>query len=192
MKVLLYVIVLGVVLLSASLLLQPQANGFDKSAAWNAVLKDVQESYPQSDKTVTPIKIEQSPSSEWKIDAKVSLQPHSACPTVFVRHYNLNPIRYREEQVTRNCEVGGAITFEEEAIIASGKSPEAKAAAAKGGEAYATFVASDKFQSSAFSGFLIAAPAVSQQNVWIVEWKVPNEASVLVAIDGNANIIKSG
>ncbi len=57
---------------------------------------------------------------EWTAVAKITLSPHSQCPTVLIRTYQLLPIRHGlDKVVTQNCQTGSPIAFEEEAIIAS-------------------------------------------------------------------------
>jgi len=58
--------------------------------------------------------------NQWTVVVKITLSPHSECPVVLIRTYQLLPIRHGlDKGATENCVVGAPIVFEEEAIIAS-------------------------------------------------------------------------
>ena len=193
-KVIVLVGVLLVLFLALASMSQPLVIN-EKQSAIDFVLKDVSGTYPNATIQVTNAEMV---GNRWKVDVKISLDAHTACPTVFVRNYELLPIYFREQQRIKDCKVTGSIVFEEEAVAASAKSGAASAAAAQGALGYATYVSMASIEE--FRNCTTCSPAfpdrfkdllgsIAPQNAWVVEWKSPANPDVLIALDERGEIL---
>jgi len=193
-KTIVLVGVLLVLFLALASMSQPPAIN-EKQSAIDFVLKDASGTYPNATIQVTNAEMV---GSRWKVDVKISIDAHTACPKVFVRNYELLPIYFREEQRIKNCVVSGSVVFEEEAVAASAKSSAASAAAAQGALGYATYVSKEAMETAAncttcpapYSPAVAAAiQGIAPQNTWVVEWKSPGAQSVFVVLDERGGIL---
>lgn len=130
---------------------------------------------------------------EWIAIAKITLSPHSQCPTVLIRTYQLLPIRHGvDKTVTQNCRIGSPIAFEEEAIVASRAALGAGLAA--NGYACGYRLPLDQAQASAYcadadiaaiNSFASSAPNAK----WVAEWRSSGETK-FVALDELGKVLK--
>ncbi len=136
----------------------------------------------------------------WKAKVKISFDPHSACPRVIIRNYELKPsismsLPYRESELFKNCSSGGYIFHEypEMAIVASENSPDVRAFAESGAKGYASFFPREKILSfncstkncSQAQAFLFSFPP---QNIWLVSW-IKGNSTFLVALSEYSDIL---
>lgn len=161
----------------------------DKEKALMFVKEDIIHSYPNS--LIRFVSAEES-NGVWRVSAKITLDAGKACPTVYVRDYELMPIRFKEKTLIKNCVVSGPIFLEEEALVISGKLPEVQRILGEGGSGSASFYYSDRVKelqstSSDLGKFLVGLDA---KNVWIVDW-VSSSSRVLVALSEDGKVIKS-
>lgn len=146
--------------------------------AMNAVKKDVQRYYPGAEVTVLTPVVELGNSS-WKINVKITIKDslNACCPKVILRYYELLPIRFHEELITRQCSAGKPLVYEEEAVIAAGKSPEISREFCfkKGVQASALFYKAERVREMQKCTAECTDPekAVSKmpvQDLWVVQW----------------------
>ncbi len=134
-------------------------------------------------------------SGQWSAAAKITLQPHSACPTVYLREYSLLPIRHGVDKVvTENCRPSTVLAFEEEAIIASRSVPEVASLLPSGPYACgfalplnASAIAEycPKVSIAALTSF---AQSLSSNAAWIAIWQASGQ-TLFVALDTNGNAV---
>jgi len=187
------VVLLLVLFLALGFFSKPPASG-EKESAIDFALKDATSAYPNA--SIRAINAERA-GNKWKVDVKIVMNGHSACPTVFVRKYELFPIFFREEQIIKNCAVSGTLVFEEEAVAVSAKAGLGSAAAARGALGYATYFSKDALEGTvnctscpqvlppAVAGVLEGVPP---QNLWVVEWR-DADSSVFVALSEKGGVL---
>jgi hypothetical protein len=90
------------------------------------VLQDAQSSFTGQDVAfaVNSISYDNS-SGQWEATVKITVNPHSQCPTVYERYYYLLPLRHDlDKLVTGNCQTSSVVAIEEEAIVDSRSYPQ--------------------------------------------------------------------
>lgn len=190
------VILAFVVLLSIALTQPPALKS--KEEAVRFVLEDLNSDpalAPGSERFFTPFSANYSNSTgQWTVVVKITLNPHSECPTVLIRSYQLLPIRHGlDKAVTQGCTTGEPIVFEEEAIIASRPALQSDFTARAYAcgyklpidEAQALAYCADA-DADALKAFAASAPGAA----WLAEWRVGGETK-LVALDGQKRILKT-
>lgn len=136
-----------------------------------------------------------SASKQWSASAKITLSPHSACPTVYIREYDLLPLRHGVDKVvTDNCRRATSIAFEEEAIIAGRSTPPVQAILFAG--PYACGFALP-LNASAVSPYCPRVNAISlaafagslpSSAMWLTSWATGTQ-TVFVALDKDGNLV---
>lgn len=130
---------------------------------------------------------------QWTAIVKITLSPHSQCPTVLIRTYQLLPIRHGlDKTVTQNCQVGSPIAFEEEAIIASRAALEASfvsRAYACGYRLPFDAQTAREYCNDADEVAVNALAAGTPGAKWAAEWRVEGETK-LVAMDELGKVVK--
>ncbi len=132
---------------------------------------------------------------QWTAVMKITLAPHSQCPTVLIRAYQLLPIRHGlDKTVTRDCSLGEPIAFEEEAIIASKKALSAEFVSRAYACGYKLPLEEKAVKEycadadlAALQGFASDAPGAK----WIAEWRANGERK-LIALDNLGKVLKAG
>ncbi|MBI5228877.1 hypothetical protein HY991_02115 [Candidatus Micrarchaeota archaeon] len=162
------------------------------------VKKDAQSSYPGASVTVLPpIGFSGNGSDAWKINIKITVEDplNACCPKVFVRYYELMPLRFRSETITKGCTAGKPILYEEEAIIASGKSKqiENQFCNARGVKTSVLFFSAEKIRAtkdckecSLVESLVSDLPV---QELWVVEWSY-GKYSKLAAVNRSGDVLK--
>lgn len=129
---------------------------------------------------------------EWNAVVKITLSPHSQCPTVLIRNYQLLPIRHGlDKVVTQNCQIGSPIAFVEEAIIASRKAftTEYTSRAYACGYKLPFNAIEAKEYCQGADEVAIYDLATSVDNAeWVAEWRT-EEGKKYVALDGVGKVI---
>jgi hypothetical protein len=125
---------------------------------------------------------------KWKITIQITLEPHSKCPQVVNRQYELFPLLYRDEKIVSGCNLKKPILRREEAIIDSVVLvPKARDYSyscafklpARVEESYCA--ASEQELSSVASG---------ATKGWIVQWE-SQTGKFFVVMDDEANVLKT-
>ncbi|NYZ75134.1 hypothetical protein H0O03_02625 [Candidatus Micrarchaeota archaeon] len=170
-------------LLQSSLSKTP--SGITRDMAQKFVEDDARTAYSE-DAIATVSAVTQS-GDQWKAEAEIELQPHSACPKLIRRHYSLMPILFVEERIVSTCEPRKPIGHRVEAIIAY-------AAQAPAGSYFCGFKApvsaqeADSYCGAIDSAALTSFTQAVQGATWIVAWKY-GSGTTLVALDDYANAL---
>ncbi|MFH0836191.1 MAG: hypothetical protein V1834_03445 [Candidatus Micrarchaeota archaeon] len=170
----------------------PAVNPTDltREQAFSTVIQDVYKDYP-TDVEVRVLS-ESGSDKNWKFKLLITQSPHSACPTLEVRDYELLPLRFRPESLIKDCTANTPITYREEALIHS-----AQADSFAQGAFGCAFTLKDFDLTKAFE----YCPALDKnefgefasgldENSWVIQWTKEGTAK-FIALDKNANVLKS-
>ncbi len=135
-------------------------------------------------------------SGNWQVVVKVTLEPHSSCPTAFIRTYQLLPIRHGvDHSITAGCHAGSPIAFPEEAIIFAKDLPQVRnlqpidhacAYELPLNKEKALFYCPDA-DLRAIAGFASSLPP---QAKWVTEWRSGN-STLYVGLDEQGNALST-
>ncbi len=136
-----------------------------------------------------------NPNGQWTAQAKITLNPHSQCPTVFIRYYWLLPLHYDQKYVTGSCQTTNVVVFPEQAIVDSKQFPSVVPIA--NSDAYACGFMLPLTDSADISNYCPQVPidqltsfanSLPNQASWIVYWQEQN-STAFVAMDNSGNQI---
>jgi len=135
---------------------------------------------------------------EWTIVSKITLSPNSGCPEVFIRTYQLLPMRHDiDRAVVTGCKVGSFLTYPEEAIIATGIRSDARSMLYAGGRACGFAVPLSARAAleycpgvdvSALESFAAASPDAR----WIAYWESEDRKLLLALSQSGSVLAESG
>lgn len=166
-----------------------------REAAVSFVLDDLRGDSSASDAVYSIFSADYSNSTrEWSVVARVTLQAHSACPSVFVRTYSLLPIRRSlDKTVVSGCAFSKPIAYAEEAIIASRQDAGVAALVSSGASScgFSLPLSEQPVYSycpnADFAALSSAATEFSSAR-WLVSWSTDSSTLVL-GVDSNGNIV---
>jgi hypothetical protein len=187
-------IVVAFVLLAVYSFFPPQAQVMDRDSAANAALKDARDAYPNASLSI--LSVEGNETTGWNVKVKITLDAHSICPKVYVRDYELLPIRFREQVIMTQCDkLRAPIIYGEEAQADSGILLNCvRDAAQKGALGYFYEVPKDQgpgilpSKATSMVAGLNQSVWLSNQRVWAVEWRGADFSEV-VLLDESARIL---
>ncbi len=125
-----------------------------------------------------------------KVDAFVSINSNSKCPSLVKMEYNLDPIYSRNEFLVKDCKVTGPLIQSEEAIIVSTKDLGVQDFISKGARACASKFGSIDVTCCPllWSGIDDFTKNLKRDPTWIVLWQYDSEKK-FIALDELGNIV---
>lgn len=135
---------------------------------------------------------------QWTVVVKVTESPHSQCPRVLVRTYNLLPIRRGVDKIAAAyCSVGKPIAYAEEAISATRRDADVTSLVRSGASAcgYSLPLLPEEVSfycpDSDLIGLQQAVASFSSEARWAVEWRSQG-GSLVLEVDSDGNIVSRG
>lgn len=135
---------------------------------------------------------------DWAVVSNIVLSPHSACPTVIVRTYNLLPLRRDVDKVAvSDCHFGVPITYREEAIIATRELPQARALQLDGASACAFALPLDAASVDNYcpgvdvNGLRALAESAPSAR-WLALWRVSDRSAAFALSSSGQVVAQSG
>lgn len=100
---------------------QPQTSMVSKDLAAKFVADDVKTSF-SADAIITITSLKEK-GAKWQAEVEIEESPHSSCPKLYKRNYELMPIIYTTENLLTNCKPPLTISHRAEAILATIQNP---------------------------------------------------------------------
>lgn len=196
-RVALVVALLAIVMIALTFMPKPASGPINAPDAQQVVLKDVRMTYPQAELEI--LQTDKVQEGRWKVRVKIALNAHQACPSVYVRDYELLPILFREERVVGDCRAGiGPIVYPEEALLRSEQVPQVKDAsqtanyygcAVRTSEAN-TLAAQCASARQAALNLSATLPGGSWLAAWVSDKDANNATFIVVGLDRDGGVLQ--